>query len=88
LLALASYFPLETLVDDILRLPGGFAPPEVLQIISDQMRKISAGHSGGKGARRRPPKSRCLNQPMARPWLHLPDALPRALTTISANERV
>jgi len=47
MLALASYFPLETLVDDILRLLGGFAPPEVLTIVTDQIRKISAGQQGG-----------------------------------------
>lgn len=40
LLALASYFPLDTLVDDTLRLLGGFAPPEVLTIVTDQIRKI------------------------------------------------
>jgi membrane protein len=47
LLALASYFPLDTLVDDTLRLLGGFAPPEVLTIVTDQIRKISAGQQGG-----------------------------------------
>jgi uncharacterized BrkB/YihY/UPF0761 family membrane protein len=41
LLALASYFPLETLVDDTLRLLGGFAPREVLTIVTDQIRTIS-----------------------------------------------
>ena len=46
-LALASYFPLDTLVDDTLGLLGGFAPPEVLAIVTDQIRKISAGQQGG-----------------------------------------
>ena len=27
LIALASYFPLETLIDDMFRLMGGFVPP-------------------------------------------------------------
>jgi membrane protein len=47
LLALASYFPIDMLVDDILRLMGRFAPPEVLSIITDQIRKISEGKEGG-----------------------------------------
>ncbi|HXH26120.1 MAG TPA: YihY/virulence factor BrkB family protein [Vicinamibacterales bacterium] len=47
LIALASYFPLERLVDDIIAALGGFAPPEVLQVITDQMRKISEGEQGG-----------------------------------------
>lgn len=47
LLALASYFPVEKLVDDIVRMMGGFVPPEVLSIISDQIRKISEGEQAG-----------------------------------------
>jgi membrane protein len=47
LVALASYFPVETLIDDILARLGRFAPPEVLAIITDQIRKISEGESGG-----------------------------------------
>src|SRR5918999_2543588 len=47
LLALASYFPLETLIDDIFVMLGGIAPPEVLTIITDQIRKISEGEQGG-----------------------------------------
>ena len=47
LLALASYFPLETLVDDLFRNLGGVAPPEVLTIITDQITKISEGEQGG-----------------------------------------
>ena len=30
LLALASYFPIDTLIDDMFRTMGGFVPPEVL----------------------------------------------------------
>jgi membrane protein len=41
IVALASYFPLATLVDDLFRTMGGFMPPEALQIITDQMIKIS-----------------------------------------------
>ena len=47
LLALASYFPLETLIDDMFAMLGGIAPPEVLTIITDQIRKISEGEQGG-----------------------------------------
>src|SRR5918995_1429728 len=39
--ALASYFPITTLVDDIFRTLGGFMPPEALQIITEQITKIS-----------------------------------------------
>jgi membrane protein len=47
LIALASYFPLASLVDDIFRALGGFAPAEVLKIITDQIRKISEAGNGG-----------------------------------------
>ena len=47
LLALASYFPIETLIDDMFRTLGGFVPPEVLTIITDQIKKISAGEQTG-----------------------------------------
>jgi membrane protein len=47
LIALASYFPVETLIDDMFRTLGGFVPPEGLSIITDQIRKISEGENGG-----------------------------------------
>jgi membrane protein len=47
LLAVASYFPIETLVDDMFRTLGGFVPPEVLAIITDQITKISDGQQTG-----------------------------------------
>src|SRR6266850_3131900 len=47
LLAIASYFPLQTLVNDAFRTLGGFVPPEALQIITDQIQKISEGKPGG-----------------------------------------
>jgi membrane protein len=43
LVALASYFPLTTLIDDLFRTMGGFMPPEALQLITEQMVKISGG---------------------------------------------
>jgi membrane protein len=39
--ALASYFPVTTLIDDLFRTLGGFMPPEALQIITEQITKIS-----------------------------------------------
>src|SRR5918995_5742591 len=47
LVAVASYFPVATLIDDMFRTLGGFAPPEVLSIITDQLKKISEGEHGG-----------------------------------------
>jgi membrane protein len=47
LIALASYFPLETLIDDMFAMLGGIAPPEALSIITDQIQKISEGEQGG-----------------------------------------
>jgi membrane protein len=45
--AVASYFPVATLVDDMFRTMGGFVPPEVLSIITDQLKKISNDKQGG-----------------------------------------
>jgi membrane protein len=47
LLALASYFPLDTLIDDMFRTLGGVVPPEVLTIITEQITKISQGEQTG-----------------------------------------
>ena len=47
LIAIASYFPIENLVDEMFAMLGGIAPPEVLSIITDQIRKISEGEQGG-----------------------------------------
>ncbi len=47
LVALASYFPVTSLIDDMFRTFGGFLPPEALQIITDQIVKISNTKSGG-----------------------------------------
>src|SRR5262245_32320174 len=41
LVALASYFPMATLIDDLFRTLGGVLPPEALQIVSEQLAKIS-----------------------------------------------
>jgi membrane protein len=47
MVALASYFPLTTLIDDLFRTMGGFMPPEALQLVTDQMIKISGGEEAG-----------------------------------------
>src|SRR4051812_9411963 len=47
LIAIASYFPYHALVTDLLAGLGGFAPPEVLTIITDQLGKIAKGEQGG-----------------------------------------
>ncbi len=47
LLAIASYFPIDTLIDDMFRMLGGIAPAEILAIMTEQIRKISDGEQGG-----------------------------------------
>jgi membrane protein len=47
LISIASFFPVANLVDEIVRLIGRFAPPDVLQIIRDQIEKISNSDRGG-----------------------------------------
>ena len=47
LVALASYFPIANLIDDMFKTFGGFLPPEALQIITDQILKISDQKDGG-----------------------------------------
>jgi hypothetical protein len=47
MVALASYFPLTTLIDDLFRTMGGLMPPEALQLITDQMIKISEDKQTG-----------------------------------------
>jgi membrane protein len=46
-LAIASYFPLTNLTDDIARTLGPFVSPQVLEIIQEQMRRLANGESGG-----------------------------------------
>jgi membrane protein len=47
LVALASYFPITTLIDDMFRTLGGFLPPEALTLITEQIVKISKSEDGG-----------------------------------------
>jgi membrane protein len=45
--AIASFLPLQTFTDDMVRLLGPFAPAEVLAIIREQMVRIAEGNDGG-----------------------------------------
>jgi membrane protein len=47
LVAVASYFPVTTLIDDMFRTLGGFLPPEALQLITEQIVKISNSKDAG-----------------------------------------
>src|SRR5262245_12280659 len=47
LVALASYFPVARLIDDLFRTLGGVMPPEALQIITEQLLKISDSDDTG-----------------------------------------
>jgi len=47
LLALASFFPLTHVTDDIVRTLSPITPPDVLHFLSDQMTRISNADSGG-----------------------------------------
>ena len=46
-LALASFFPLTSLIDDVSRLLGPVVSPEVLKLIQEQMRRLADAESGG-----------------------------------------
>ena len=47
LLALASFFPLSNLTDDIGRSLGSFVSPQVLELINEQMRRLANNENGG-----------------------------------------
>jgi membrane protein len=47
MMAIASYFPVQTLVNDVFAALGGFAPPEAISIITDQVKKITEAKPGG-----------------------------------------
>ena len=47
LVALASYFPVSTLIDDLFRTFGGLLPPAALQLLTDQLTKISDSDDTG-----------------------------------------
>ena len=47
LLAIASFFPLDNLTDDVARVIGPFVSAEVLQLILEQMQRLASAESGG-----------------------------------------
>jgi membrane protein len=47
LLALASFFPLSDVTDDVGRALGAFVSPQVLELIQDQMRRLANNENGG-----------------------------------------
>ncbi len=47
LIAVASYFPITRLIDEVVRTLGQFAPPEFVTIVTDQITKISNDEQGG-----------------------------------------
>ncbi len=47
IISIASFFPIANLVDDSIAMLGRIAPGDVLQIITEQMQKISSSNKGG-----------------------------------------
>jgi membrane protein len=47
LIAIDSYFPVQTLVDQVFKSMSGFAPPEALSIITEQIEKITQAKPSG-----------------------------------------
>jgi membrane protein len=47
LISIASFFPIEHLTDDVIATLGEVAPREVIDVINDQLRKISQDRAGG-----------------------------------------
>ena len=47
LLALASFFPLTNITDDVGRSLGPFVSPQVLELIQEQMRRLANNENGG-----------------------------------------
>jgi membrane protein len=47
LISLASFFPVENLMDEIVRMLGQVAPPDVIKIVTEQVAKIAGSNAGG-----------------------------------------
>ena len=47
LLALASFFPLRDVTDDVARSLGPFVSPQVLELIQEQMQRLANNENGG-----------------------------------------
>jgi membrane protein len=46
-IALVSFLPLQNFTDEVARLLGGFAPPEMVTLIREQMVRLADGNDGG-----------------------------------------
>ena len=46
-IGIASFFPLETLIDDVITMMRGIAPPQMIDLIAETMDKLSQSNSGG-----------------------------------------
>jgi len=46
-IALVSFLPLQNFTDEVTRLLGGFAPPEMVTLIREQMVRLADGNDGG-----------------------------------------
>jgi membrane protein len=46
-IAIASFFPLQNFIDDMIGTLGRFAPAEVLSLVREQMLRLAEGHHGG-----------------------------------------
>ena len=47
LISIASFFPVENLMDEIVEMLGRVAPPDVIKIITEQITKIAGSNAGG-----------------------------------------
>jgi membrane protein len=47
MISIASFFPVENLIDEIVQMLGRVAPPDVLKILVEQIQKISQSNAGG-----------------------------------------
>src|SRR3954465_14329664 len=46
-IGIASFFPLQTLIDDVVKMMSGVAPAEVIDLIKTTMAKLGESNSGG-----------------------------------------
>src|SRR3954465_11115884 len=49
-IGIASFFPLQTFIDDVVRMLSGFAPPDGKKILARGMATLSNQNSGGRPA--------------------------------------
>ncbi|HXH06847.1 MAG TPA: YihY/virulence factor BrkB family protein, partial [Vicinamibacterales bacterium] len=47
LIALASFFPIQNLMDEVVRTLGRFVPPDIVAFVLEQLRELSNRESGG-----------------------------------------